>query len=157
MKSLFQNKLMHIITCVLLFWKGISLVFWFLIDGRGALADFFSSTGFFSPVWMVIIAGFSVGRTALIVALVVGCIAVLAYWTFFVLLATNRSVAGVGSMGILVIWILDLPLSFVGSTAEWWMVLAFVIFNAAIFFSMVVMRRSRQGARDWFERPPKSI
>lgn len=157
MKSLFQNKVMHVITCVLLFWKGISLILWILFDVNAARADFFMSTGFGFPYYTMLTAAASGSRVPAIVILSVGCMAFLAYWIFFVLLATNRSVAGVGSKGILIMLILDLPMAFALSTLELWMFLVFVIFNVAIFIFLIVMRRSRQGARDWFDRPPKSI
>ena len=78
-------------------WKGTSIIIWLLLQEFGILGiseDFFFSTGFGSFLALVVAGAFSESRTFLIVALAVMCLAFLTFWVFFVLLAINRSSAG---------------------------------------------------------------
>ena len=46
MKPLFQSKPLHLTASFLLFWKGISLIIWFLLKDSGMLEI---GEGIFSP------------------------------------------------------------------------------------------------------------
>lgn len=160
MKPLFQSKPLHITTCILLFWRGISIIIWLLLQEFGMIgigAGFFFSTGFVSSVGLPVAAAFSESRTFLIVVLAVICLAFLTYWVFFVLLAINHSSAGFASVGLLVLCVLDLPITVAWSFSQWWSILVCIVFHAAIFITVALLRRSRPGSRIWLNKIPNSI
>lgn len=160
MKTLFQSRPLHLTTCILLFWKGISIIIWFLLQEFGMLGiseDFFFSTGFVSSFGLVVAAAFSESRIFLIVALAVMCLAFLTFWVFFVLLAINRSSAGFASVGFLVLCALDLPITVAYSFSRWWSILVCIVFHAAIFITIALLRRSRPGFSLVLSKIPESI
>ena len=160
MKSLFQSKPLHLIACILLFWKGTSIIIWLLLQEFGMLGlgkDFFLSTGFASSFGLVVAAAFSESRTFLIVTLAAMCLAFLAFWVFFVLLAINRSGAGFASVGLLVLCALDLPITVACSFSRWWSILMCIVFHTAIFITVALLRRSRPGFSLVLSKIPESI
>ncbi len=156
----FRNKPLHLASCILLFWKGISVIACILMQELGIL-DFdnalFYSTGFMSAFGLMIAALFSAGDTIAFVVLTVVSLAFLAYWVFFVLLAINQTGAGVASVGLLVFCVLDLPITVACSFEKWWSVLVCVVFHAAVFITVVLLRRSRQGVAMPLSKMPTSI
>ncbi len=160
MKPLFQSRPLHLTACILLCWKGTSMIIWSLLQEIGMLGiseDFFFSTGFGSSLTLVVAGAFSESRTFLIVALAVMCLAFLAFWVFFVMLAINRSSAGVASVGLLVLCALDLPITVACSFSQWWSILVCIIFHAAIFITVALLRRSRPGFSSELSKIPESI
>ena len=159
MKRLFQSIPAHIITSALMFWKGFSLILWILLDlsRTGCGMEVFASTGSFTPLWLMLVAGLSNNRTFLIAMLIAICISILAFWVFFVLFAINRSCSSAGSIALLVFCIIDLPITFTSSLSQWWTALLCIVFHAALFISMAVLRRSRPGARDALDTVPNSL
>ena len=160
MKSLFQSRSLHLTACILLFWKGISIIVWLLLQEFGMFGignDFFSSTGFVSSFALSVAAAFSESLTFFIASLAVLCLAFLVFWVFFVLLAINRSGAGFASIGLLVLCALDLPLTFAFSLSQWWAILVCIVFHAAIFITIALLRRSRSGFSLELSKIPKSI
>ena len=160
MKSLFQSKYLHRTACMLLFWKGISMLVWILLQQSGTPGNgeyFFSSTGFVSALGLLAVAAVSDSRTLSLIVLAVMCITFLAYWVFFALLAINRSGAGVASVVLLVFCALDLPLTVGSSFEQWWSLLVCVVFHAAIFITVALLRRSRPGAPVPLSELPDSI
>ena len=160
MKLLFQSRPLHLTACILLFWKGTSIIIWLLLQEFGILGiseDFFFSTGFGSFLALVVAGAFSESRTFLIVALAVMCLAFLTFWVFFVLLAINRSSAGFASVGFLVLCALDLPITVACSFSRWWSILVCIVFHAAIFITIALLRRSRPGFSLVLSKIPESI
>lgn len=160
MKPLFQSRPLHLTACMLLFWKGTSIIIWFLLQEFGMLGigeGFFFPTGFVSSLGLIFAAAFSESRTILIVALAAICLAFLAFWVFFVLLAINRSSAGFASVGLLVLCALDLPITVAFSFSQWWSILVCIVFHAAIFITVALLRRSRSGILIWLNKIPNSI
>lgn len=160
MKSLFQSKSLHLTACILLFWKGTSMIIWFLLQEFGMLRfgeSFLFPTGFVSPLGLIVAGVFSESRTFLIIALAAICLAFLSFWVFFVLLAINRSSAGFASVGLLVLCGLDLPITIACSFSEWWSILVCIVFHAAIFITVVLLRRSRPGVPVPLSEIPTSI
>ena len=160
MKPLFQSRPLHLTACILLFWKGTSIIIWLLLqkfEMIGNIEDFFISTGFGSSLALVVAGAFSESRTILIVTLVAMCLAFLVFWVFFVLLAINRSSAGVASVGLLVLCALDLPITVACSFSRWWSILVCIVFHAAIFITIALLRRSRPGFSLVLSKIPESI
>ena len=160
MKPLFQSRPLHLTACILLFWKGTSMIIWSLLQEFGMLGirkEFFWSTGFASSFGLMVGAAFSESRTILIVTLVAMCLAFLVFGVFFVLLAINRSSAGVASVGLLVFCALDLPITVACSFSQWWSILVCIIFHAAIFITVALLRRSRPGFSSELSKIPESI
>ena len=160
MKPLFQSRPLHLTACILLFWKGISRIICFLLQEFGMIGnieDFFISTGFGSSLVLVVAGAFSESRTFLIVALAVMCLAFLTFWVFFVLLAINRSSAAFASVGLMVLCVLDLPMTVVCSFSQWWSILVCIVFHAAIFITVALLRRSRPGFSLELSKIPESI
>ena len=160
MKPLFQSRPLHLTACLLLFWKGTSIIIWFLLQEFGMLGidgDFFVSTGFASPFYLVVAAAFSESRTLLIIILAATCLAFLVFWVFFVLLAINRPGAGFASVGFFVLCALDLPLTVACSFSRWWSMLVCIVFHAAVFITIALLRRSRPGFSLVLSKIPKSI
>ena len=160
MKTLFQSRPLHLAACILLFWKGISIIIWLLLQEFGMLGIrqyFFLSTGFTSHLALVVAAVFSGSRAFLIVTLAAMCLAFLVFWVFFVLLVINRSSAGFASVGFLVLCALDLPITVACSFSRWWSILVCIIFHAAIFITVVLLRRSRPGSSLELSKIPESI
>ena len=160
MKPLFQSRPLHLTACILLFWKGTSIIIWLLLQEFGMLGIseyFFFSTGFMSSFGLMVGAVFSESHTILIVTLVTMCLAFLVFWVFFVLLAINRSSAGFASVGLLVLCALDLPITVAGSFSRWWSILVCIVFHAAIFITIALLRRSRPGFSLVLSKIPESI
>lgn len=159
MKPLFQSRPLHLTACILLFWKGTSIIICFLLQvGMLGIGEgFFFPTGFVSSLGLMVAAAFSESRTFLIVALAAICLAFLAFWVFFVLLAINRSSAGFASVGLLVLCALDLPITVAVSFSQWWSILVCIVFHAAIFITVALLRRSRSGILIWLNKIPNSI
>ena len=160
MKPLFQSRPLHLTACILLFWKGTSIIIWLLLQEFGMLGirqDFFWSTGFASSFGLTVGAVLSESRTILIVTLVAMCLAFLVFWVFFVLLAINRSSAGVASVGLFVLCVLDLPTTVACSFSRWWSILVCIVFHAAIFITIALLRRSRSGFSLVLSKIPESI
>lgn len=160
MKTLFQSRPLHLTACILLFWKGTSIIIWLLLQEFGMLGisgDFFFSTGFASSFGLMVGAVFSESRTILIVTLAAMCLAFLVFWVFFVLLAINRSSAGFASVGFLVLCALDLPITVACSFSRWWSILVCIVFHAAIFITIALLRRSRPGFSLVLSKIPESI
>lgn len=160
MKPLFQSRPLHLTACILLFWKGISIIIWLLLQEFGMIGnieDFFISTGFGSSFGLMVGAVFSESRTILIVTLAAMCLAFLVFWVFFVLLAINRSSAGFASVGLVVLCALDLPMTVACSFSRWWSILVCIVFHAAIFITIVLLRRSRPGFSLVLSKIPESI
>lgn len=160
MKPLFQSRPLHLTACILLFWKGTSIIIWLLLQEFGMLGiskDFFFSTGFGSSFALVVAGAFSESRTILIVTLVAMCLAFLVFGVFFVMLAINRSSAGVASVGLLVLCTLDLPITVACSFSRWWSILVCIVFHAAIFITIALLRRSRPGFSSVLSKIPESI
>lgn len=160
MKSLFQSKPLHLTACILLFWKGISVITWLLLKGVGILGireGFFYSTGFMSPLSLMVVAAFSDSRPFFFAVLAVMCLAFLTYWVFYIMLAINRSGAGVASVGLLVLCGLDLPITVGCSFTQWWSILVCIAFHAAVFITVALLRRSRPGFPTQLSQMPASI
>ena len=160
MKPLFQSRPLHLTACILLFWKGISIIIWFLLQEFGMLGirqDFFWATGFASSFGLMLGAAFSESRTILIVTLVAMGLAFLVFWVFFVLLAINRSSAAFASVGLVVLCVLDLPMTVAFSFSQWWSILVCIVFHAAIFITIALLRRSRPGFSLMLSKIPESI
>ena len=157
MKPLFQSRPLHLTACILLFWKGISIIILLLLQGVGDVEYFFSSTGFASAFGLLAAAAFSDSRTLSIIFLAGLCIASLAYWVLFALLAINRSSAGFASVGLVVLCVLDLPMTVACSFSQWWSILVCIIFHAAIFITIALLRRSRPGFSLVLSKIPESI
>ena len=102
-------------------------------------------------------AGFSDNNAFAFVAFAAFVLTFLAYWVFFVMLTANRSGAGVASVGLLVLCGLDLPTTVTISFNQWWSFLVCVVFHAAIFITVVLLRRSRPGAPTQLNETPVSI
>lgn len=160
MKSLFQSKTLHLMSCVLLFWKGISIMLWLLLEELGLIGmrgDFFLSTGFASAFALTAAAALSESRIFLLILLAVMGAAFLTFWVFFVLLAINRSGAGLASVLLAVLCVLDLPITVVCSFSQWWSISVCVVFHAAVFITVAMLRRSRAGAALVLSKMPESI
>lgn len=160
MKSLFQSRPLHITACVLLFWKGISVIIWFLLQefGMSGIGEgFFFSTGFVSSFALLVVMAFSDSQAMIIGALAVMGMAFLAYWVFFVLMAANRGGAGVASVALLVLCGLDLPITVCHSFMQWWSILVCIAFHATVFITVALLRRSRPGASVELSKIPDSI
>ena len=160
MKPLFQSRPLHLTACILLFWKGTSLIIWLLLQEFGMLGiseDFFFPTGFVSSFSLVVAAAFSESHTVRIITLAVMCLAFLVFWVFFVLLAINRTSAGFASVGFLVLCALDLPITVACSFSRWWSILVCIVFHAAIFITIALLRRSRSGFSLLLSKIPESI
>ena len=160
MKPLFQSRPLHLTACILLFWKGASIIIWFLLQEFGILGSgegFFFPTGFASSWGLMIATAFSESRTFLMIALAAICLAFIAFWVFFVLLAINRSSASFASVGLLVLCALDLPMTVVWSISQWWSILVCIVFHTAIFITVALLRRSRPGISLELSKIPKSI
>lgn len=160
MKALFQSKPLHLTACMLLFWKGISTILWIVLQELVLLGigeNFFFSTGFTSAVVLVIAAALSDSRTILILLLAVVCLAFLVYWVFFVLLVINRSGAGVASVVLSILCVLDLPVTGYWSFNQLWTILVCMVFHAALFITLVLLRRSRPGVPTSLSKAPVSI
>ena len=171
MKKIFQSKPLHITTSVFLFWKGIvplliiTLIVIELSPPHSSLisqtyAELLLSTGFGTPLYLMLIGGFVGNDTATIVFIVVVFTLIIAFLVFCVLFAINRSCSNAGSIGLFILCILDLPINFSiirYICEEWWSYLVFIVFNIAILISLVILRRSRQGARTRLNKMPDSI
>jgi hypothetical protein len=161
MKPLFQSRPLHLTACILLFWKGISIIIWLMLLEFGMIGNiedyFFISTGFGSPFALVVAGAFSESRTFLIVAFAVMCLAFLTFWVFFVLLAINRSSAGFASVGLVVLCVLDLPMTAACSFSQWQSIFLCIVFHAAIFITIALLRRSRPGFSLVLSKIPESI
>ena len=159
MKCLFQSRSLHLAACILLFWKGISIIVWLLLQELGMIGSghFFISTGFGSSVALVAAAGFSESRTFLIITLAVMGLAFLVFWVFYVLLAINRPSAGFASAGFLILCALDLPITVACAFSQWWSILVCIVFHAAIFITIARLRRSRPGCSLVLNKIPESI
>ncbi len=172
MKRLFQNSPLHITTSVLLFWKGIVplLILMFIAielspPHSSLLSDthfeLLLSTGYFTPWFLImVLGGSSETLIASIIFIGVTLIMFIAFLVFCVLFAINRSCSNAGSIGLFILCILDLPINFIiihDICEEWWPSLVFIVFNIAILISLVILRRSRQGARTWLNKMPDSI
>ena len=159
MQPCFQNKPLHLTVCLLLAWKGISTIVWFLLDNAGIFGyeGFFLSTGFISHLCLLMIAAFSESRTFFFVALAVIIVALIVYWVFFILLAINRSGAGVASVALLILCGLDFPLTLDFSFSGGWSSLLSIAFHVAILLTVVLLRRSRPGVTVPLNKIPKDI
>lgn len=149
MKTMFQSKALHLAACILLFWKGISLLLCFLLRGADLLgegAELLSCTGFLSAFALAVVGAFAESRIVTYGLLAVVCLVVLVYWEFFILLTINRSGAGVASVGLLILCGLDLPITAIFSFAQWGTAVVFLVFHIALFITVVLLRRSRRGA-----------
>lgn len=172
MKRLFQNNPLHITTSVFLFWKGIVplLIITLLaielsqphlrLPWTWTYVELLLSTGFGAPLFLMFTNGFIDNDTATIVFIVVIFTLIIAFLVFCVLFAINRSCSNAGSIGLFILCVLDLPTNFIVIDylcEEWWSYLVFIVFNIAILISLVILRRSRQGARTWLNKMPDSI
>ena len=136
------------------------MIIWVLLQKSGTSGNgeyFFTSTGFVSSLTFLFAAAFSDSRTLFFIVLAVMCLVFLAYWVFFVLLAINRSGAGVASVVLLVLCALDLPLTVGSSFAQWWSFLVCIAFHTAVFITVILLRRSRPGVPVQLCELPDSI
>ena len=117
----------------------------------------FISTGFMTSLSLMAAAGFSDSNAFAFVALAAFGLTFLAYWVFFVMLTANRSGASVASVGLLVLCGLDLPTTAAISFNQWWSFLVCIVFHAAIFITVVLLRRSRLGVPTQLSELPDSV